>query len=391
MSKNILFYIPTIDQGSGGIRQYSFNMLKMISENDTGEFNFFIYHKRNDKMFLEIIEKKANFKLIPTHFIAKTLIKGYNLLGKVISFLTFEKIIFKKEFYDFLIKKHEIQIVHCPYQFIPKTKKAKLITTMHDVQEIHFPEFFSEDELKNRAVNYPDYMERADTIIVSYNHIKEDLVNFFKINPLKIKTLLIGLNDLWIAEYFNKGIKFDFKTDFESYLLYPANAWKHKNHIKLLEAINFLKNQNKIINFLFTGDFTSDHGLFLINKIEEFELQNQIILKGIVSQDELYSIYQNATGVVVPTLYEAGSYPLYESIYIEKPVVCSNVTSLPETIGDNKFVFNPLDKIDIADKVEKLYFDEDYRNVSRLNAIKMKNELKSNNSIKTIYSVYRNL
>ena len=129
----------------------------------------------------------------------------------------------------------------------------------------------------------------------------------------------------------------------------------------------------------------------MISKIEEFGLQNQIVLKGIVNQDDLYSIYQNASGVVVPTLYEAGSYPLYESLYIEKPVVCSNVTSLPETIGNEQFVFNPLDKNDIADKIEKLYFDENYRNDSKLNSMKMKNELKSNDSIQIIYSIYRSL
>jgi len=391
MSKNILFYIPTINQKSGGIRQYSFNMLKMISENNTGEFNFFVYHKRNDKLFLDIIDQNENFKLIPTHFFPKTLIKLYNSLGKIVTILTFKKLSFKKEFHDFLIKNYDIKIVHCPYQFIPKTKKAKLITTMHDVQELHFPEFFSEEEKRNRAVNYPDYMKRADAIVVSYNHIKEDLIEFFKINPLKINTLLIGLNDLWIAEYFNKGLRFDYKADFSNYLLYPANAWKHKNHITLLKALKVLKDQNKIVNFVFTGDFNNDHGAFLISKIEEFGLQDQIILRGIVNQDELYSIYQNASGVVVPTLYEAGSYPLYESLYIEKPVVCSNVTSLPETIGDDKFVFKPLDKIDIADKIEKLYFDENYRNESKLNAIKMKNELKSNDSIQTIYSIYRSL
>ena len=89
---------------------------------------------------------------------------------------------------------------------------------MHDVQELHFPEFFSEQEKQNRAVNYPDYMKRADTIVVSYNHIKEDLIHFFKINSSKIYTLLIGLNDLWIAEYLNKGIRQEYNQDFSNYL-----------------------------------------------------------------------------------------------------------------------------------------------------------------------------
>lgn len=391
MPKNILFYIPSITQESGGVRQYSFNMLKMISENNTGEFNFFIYHKRKDKLFLDIINKNENFKLIPTHFFSKTLIKLYNFLGKIVSTISFNRFSFKKEFHDFLISNYKIEIVHCPYQFIPKTQKAKLISTMHDVQEIHFPEFFSEKDRKRRAVNYPDYMRRADAIVVSYNHIKQDLINFFKINPSKIYIVIIGLNNLWISEYFNNGLKFHYKKDFSSYLLYPANAWKHKNHIMLLEALKILKDKNKIVNLIFTGDFNSDNGLFLINKIEKYGLQNQIVLKGIINQDDLFSIYQNATGVVIPTLYEAGSYPLYESLYIEKPVICSNVTSLPDTIGDDKYVFNPLDQNDIADKIEKLYFDENYRDESKLNSIRMKNKLKSNDSIKTLYKVYRSL
>ena len=85
MSKNILFYIPTMNQRSGGIRQYSFNMLKMISENNTGEFKFFIYHKRKDKLFLDIIDKNENFQLISTHFFPKTFIKLYNSLGKIVN------------------------------------------------------------------------------------------------------------------------------------------------------------------------------------------------------------------------------------------------------------------------------------------------------------------
>jgi len=391
MSKNILFYIPTMDQGSGGIRQYSFNMLKMISENNTGEFQFFIYHKRKDKMFLDIIDQNENFTLIPVHFFPKTLIKLYNSVGKLVKALSFKKLSFKKEFHDFLISNYDIHILHCPYQFIPKTNKTKLITTMHDVQELHYPEFFTEEERSKRAVNYPDYMNRADAIVVSYNHIKEDLIRFFNINPLKIHTLLIGINDLWIADYFNKGVNIQFDSPFSQYLLYPANAWKHKNHLTLLKALAILKEQGKVVNFIFTGDFESDHGKFLIDKIKELGLTEQIILKGIVTQDELYGIYQRATGVVVPTLYEAGSYPLYESLYIEKPVICSDVTSLPETIGNHKFVFKPLDQTDIADKIEQLYFDDNYRNESQLNSIKMKNELKSNDSIKTVYSLYRNL
>jgi glycosyltransferase involved in cell wall biosynthesis len=391
MTKNILFYIPTINQKEGGVRQYAFNILKTFSENYSEDFTFYIYHKRKDQLFLDIVKENKNFALIQTHLSAKIVIKFQVILHKIIHFLTFKSTKLSLNFLDFLIKKHKIDIIHCPYQYIPKTKLAKLISTMHDVQELHFPEFFTAETLESRAKNYADFIKRSDAVVVSFNHVKEDLIRFFNADKNKIHTLLIGINNLWVTDYFNKETNFEPNFDFDSFLLYPANSWKHKNHLGLIEALRILKGQNKIVYLVFTGDFNNENGTFLISKIKEYGLENQIRLKGIVNQEELYGLYLKSTGVVVPTLYEAGSYPLYESIFIEKPVVCSNVTSLPETIGNDKFVFHPNDYDDMADKIEKLYFDEAYRIESIFNSKKRKNDLKSNDAVKILYNLYHAL
>jgi glycosyltransferase involved in cell wall biosynthesis len=383
MSKNILFYIPTINQHAGGVRQYSFNILKVISENYSDDYNFYVYHKRKDKLFLDIIDQTKNFHLVPRYFVMKTIIKTVNLFLK-----PFKK---KIEFVDFLVRTLDIEIVHSPYQFIPKTTKAKLICTMHDVQELHFPEFFSAAELESRAINYTDFIKRADAIVVSFNHVKHDIVRFFKTKEEKIYTILVGINSLWIVDYFNSKRKISCETKFEIFLLYPANSWKHKNHLGLLEALKILKEQQKIVNLILTGDFSNDHGQFLVDKINEYDLSNQVELKGIVSQEELYSFYMKSRAVVVPTLYEAGSYPLYEALCIEKAVICSNVTSLPETIGNDKFVFNPNDYSDIADKMSRIYFNDIFRTESSENAVKMKNKLQNNDAIAVLYQIYQTI
>jgi len=383
MSKNILFYIPTINQHAGGVRQYSFNILKVISENYSEDYNFYIYHKRKDKLFLDIVDQTKNFHLVPRFFVMKTIIKTANLLLKPLH----KKI----EFIDFLIRKLDIEIIHSPYQFIPKTTKAKLICTMHDVQELHFPEFFSAAELESRAINYTDFIKRSDAIVVSFNHVKQDIVRFFKTKEEKIYTILVGINSLWIVDYFNSKPKLNVETKFEKFLLYPANSWKHKNHLGLIEALKILKEQDKKVNLILTGDFSNDHGQFIVDKINEYGLSDQVELKGIVSQDELYSLYMKSRAVVVPTLYEAGSYPLYEALCIEKAVICSNVTSLPETIGDDKFVFNPNDYLDIADKMNRIYFDDTFRSESGENAVKMKKALQNNDAITVLYQVYQSI
>ena len=388
MAKNILFYIPDINQSWGGVRQYSFNILKMLSENPNKEFVFYIYHEVEDKLFLDIINENYNFNLIKINVVKWRKTKFSIIFNKILILLKLKKRNVTTDF-DRMLKKYSIDIVHCPYQFIPKTNEVKLITTLHDVQEIYFPEFFSPEERAYRAVNYYDFMKRSDTIIVSYNHVKQDLINYFNINKSKIHTLLIGMQFLWVNNFkYNNDFYFE---EVESFLLYPANSWKHKNHIGIIEAIRLLKTQNKIVKIIFTGDFKNDYGMFLIDKIKEYALDNQIIIKGIVSQNELFGLYKNTVGVVVPTLYEAGSYPLYESIFLEKPVVCSNVTSLPETIGNEKFIFNPNDYNDIAGKIEELYFDEEYKKQSIVNSQKMKKKLISNDFVVKLYKLYNSI
>ena len=176
--KNILFYIPTIVQKDGGIRQYAFNILKAFSENYSQDYTFYIYHKRKDPLFLEIAKRQPNFVLIETHFFAKFKIKTAVFFNKILYKLSLEKSSLSLNFLDFLLKKHKINIIHCPYQFIPKTKLAKLICTLHDVQQLHFPDFFTKEEIENRTIVFPDFINRSDAIIVSFDHVKKDLIHF---------------------------------------------------------------------------------------------------------------------------------------------------------------------------------------------------------------------
>ena len=178
MRKNILFYIPNIDQSWGGVRQYSFNILNP-------EFTFYIYNENKDKLFIDIIDRNDNFSLVQSAVDSKFKIKYKNILYKIIYFLTLKKINLKKSnSFDLLLDKYDIDIVHCPYQFIPKADNVKLITTMHDVQELYFPEFFSPEQRAYRAVNYFD--EKGFRLLSTHCHNNESWIvgtKFFVCDP----------------------------------------------------------------------------------------------------------------------------------------------------------------------------------------------------------------
>ncbi len=74
----------------------------------------------------------------------------------------------------------------------------------------------------------------------------------------------------------------------------------------------------------------SDYYPEIAEQVEQLGLEDLVLFTGLVPEDELCWLYRNAVLVTIPTEYEAGSFPLYEAMMQNAPVICSDVTSLPE-------------------------------------------------------------
>ncbi len=363
---NILFYIPKINRGVGGVFQYSYSLLSSLAKSNNV---IFIYNINEEADIFELVDKHENLHLIskkqrkePLFLrVKRKILRGINKILIRTPFKYKINVPYNIETIDYLIKKLKIDIIHCPYQDIQTSSwGTPSITTMHDVQELHFPEFFTSKQRAYRAVNYKKAIDGANAVIVSYNHVKEDIIKYFDKPVNQIYTVLLDMKELWISKISNRNSKILDKCNLpSSFLLYPASSWEHKNHLNLIKAIKELNNSE--IHLVCTGHPTDHYKSKIEPYIKEKGLIDRIKFVGIVSDEELFELYHTCKAVVVPTLYEAGSFPLMESILMQIPVVCSNVTSLPETIGDNRFVFDPLNISDIADKINKIYFDDVFR------------------------------
>lgn len=367
---NILFYIPYISQEWGGVKQYACNLLEQMKEYPD-DVHVTVYHKSSDKDILQIINPAEGLTRVdesdlPFNNFYRAITYFLKSIAKI--FISTEKVENSDFFNRYnvanrLVKRFNIDILHSPYQAVPVCSNVKMISTMHDMQQEYFPDFFTEKELAYREKYYPEYLKRSDLVIVSYQHIKDDVVRLYEIPKDKVHVILLQMDKLWFNNIDKDAVLNQGRLQVpEKYILYPANTWPHKNHLNLLEAILYLKKEkNKLVNVVFTGNYSNEHGEKVEKFVEENGLENQVFFKGIVGNLELFSLYQNTRAVLVPTLYEAGSFPLMESILMGVPVICSNVTSLPETIGNDRYVFNPQDKLSIAQKLELIYEDEIYR------------------------------
>ncbi|MDH6063306.1 glycosyltransferase family 4 protein [Umezakia ovalisporum] len=256
----------------------------------------------------------------------------------------------------------DIDLLHVPYQTPPiYDLPYPFIVTMHDVQELHFPEFFTPEQRAYRAENYWKSLKFASGVVVSFNHVKQDLIKYFHLLESKIYVCPLPYKQIKLASPSKEEAEFYTKkySNLKDFILYPAQTWQHKNHLSLIKVIELIKAQHqRSISLVCTGKKNSFFEETIEKHLINSPVSEQVHFMDIVPETELYWLYKNCALVVVPTLYEAGSFPLLEAMSLTVPVICSSVTSLPETIGDSRFIFDPLNIEQIGDLIMKMLSDK---------------------------------
>lgn len=372
----IAYYIHHTTIKAGGVFTYSVGVLNLLLKSNDIEKIFLIISSESRKSLLNIlnhpkvilvvVDRKnpvIKFKLALSYLSHDIFFLQQNYLGSSTKFnwiISFSNWInpFKSKL-EYL----NADVLHIPIQFSPiYGLDIPIITTMHDLQELIMPENFSAGERLHRALNSKKAVDDSDQIIVSFNHVKQDVIKYFNLRDDQISVCPPPFHEEWFVNKSGTAsdeLKVKYKLE-DKFLLYPAATWKHKNHITLFNALKVLKAKNHIVQLICTGNKT-DYCDELISSAEKLEIVNQVKFLGIVSEEDLVGLYKLTSLVVIPTAYEAGSGPLYEAMRYGVPVICSNVTSLPEAIGSDDFTFNPDDPQRIAELILKGLNDEEFR------------------------------
>ena len=134
-----------------------------------------------------------------------------------------------------------------------------------------------------------------------------------------------------------------------------------KNHLGLIEAAATLRDKHTLhIPLVFSGR-KSDYYPSLKKRINDLGLAGQVQFLGFVTPLELQSLYRLCRCVIIPTKFEAASFPLWEAFLAGAPTACSNITSLPRQAGIAALTFDPSDENEIADCLRRLWEDGELR------------------------------
>ena len=343
-----------VDKDGGGVYQYTQSIIDALKEDKTKKYIIFCngHDSRFDNYGLEVRKiDKTKSKLL------EKVVRGVQYLLFIRKPFFFTKNELKN--FDDIDMFLSPAISAYPHFYMNKP----FVFTLHDMQERYYPDFFSRYERVIRWLNNRTLAKSATKIICESYFVKNDIVKFTQVNEDKINIIQSPPPE----EFLN--YKFD-KNNFEivrqkynlpqKYILYPAQCWFHKNHIKLVEALDLVQKKCDDVYLILTGSQQNNYNN-LIKRIDELGLNKKVKHLGYIDYEDLPYLYKMSQMLVMPTLFESVSIPIYEAFALEVPVCSSNVVALPEQVGDAGLIFNPHDINDIAEKILMYLKDEDLR------------------------------
>jgi glycosyltransferase involved in cell wall biosynthesis len=118
-------------------------------------------------------------------------------------------------------------------------------------------------------------------------------------------------------------------------------------------------------------------------------IQQSVRFLGFVPLETLRVFYDEAVAFLFPSLYEGFGLPPLEAMAHGTPVVTSNVSALPETVGDAAVLVNPENVFDIARGIREVLLDDEFREQLRQKGFQQVRRFSWDVTAQRVLEVYR--
>ena len=232
------------------------------------------------------------------------------------------------------------------------------VLTMHDIQHVHYPEFFSWQTRLSRGVTYGLSAHYASYLQANSQYTKQDLLrNFPALSPEQIEVIPSGVQAEKFAAPPTEDESSALRGLHERFLFFPAQLWPHKNHLTLLKALKQIEAKHGAkIPLVLTGEkFSAAPGIFQFVAEQSMAYVRHL---GKVTFQEMVALYQKAAFMITATVHESSSLPILEAAAAGAPVIASRIPPIEE-LGQvlQLNLFDPLDVEGLARLIVALWDD----------------------------------
>ena len=289
------------------------------------------------------------------------------------------------------LRRERAALFHAPHYVLPPLTPCRSVVTIHDCIHLRFPQYLPHrlGYAYARSALWIAAHRSARVLTVS-EASKRDILRYFSIPPSKIQVIYNAIDERF-GETPSEEDVFRVRERYQlhdPYVLYAGNIKPHKNLERLIEAFHLLRRDSlEHVKLLIIGDEISKYAT-LRRAVHRFKLHQHVRFFGFVPDRTLAVLYRLAGVFVFPSLYEGFGLPPLEAMASGAPVVTSNVSSLPEVVGDAAMMIDPHEPAEIAQAMRRVLTEPALAQDLRRRGLARVKEFSWERSVRRIREVY---
>jgi glycosyltransferase involved in cell wall biosynthesis len=262
----------------------------------------------------------------------------------------------------FEIGRLHLDLLHSPDFIPPFSRNCKSVITIHDLAFLLYPHF-----LTNEAARYYGQIDQAvrhtDHIIAVSESTRRDTINLLGVPENKITVIYEAANPIFREidkELARRHVVETYGLE-QPYILFVSTVEPRKNLPGLLQAYRKLRDDYRCAEKLVLAGGRGWLSEEVYATIDQLNLSDHVRVLGRVPSEHLVHLYNAARVLVHPSFYEGFGLPPLEAMHCGTPVIVSNVSALPEVVGDAAILIDPHDIDGLTVAMWRVLTDEDLR------------------------------
>nr|MBA2601905.1 glycosyltransferase family 4 protein [Actinomycetota bacterium] len=235
-------------------------------------------------------------------------------------------------------RRRHIDLVHHAGGIVPMVRAARPILTIHDLQYLYYPEYFTRAKLSYLKRMVPRSCETARLVLTPSEFTRRTVIERMNIDPEVVVVVPHGISPRESADG-EGNIRKRYGIE-GRFFLYPAITYPHKNHLVLIEAFARTLKVHSDVTLVLTGAKGSIE-VKVAKSVRELGIESNVRRLGYIPSHDLDALYDEAVALTFPSRFEGFGAPVLEAMARGCPVIAADATALPEVVGDSGCLVSP--------------------------------------------------
>lgn len=251
--------------------------------------------------------------------------------------------------------------------------RPRTAVTLYDLIPLLNPEdYLNSDWTRDWYMDRVASLKRSDIMLSISEHARQEAIGALGIDGSRIVNISSAISDIFVPRPIGGTEQHMLESRFGirgRYVMYSGAMESRKNLERLLEAFSLLPAEIRADHHLVIAGKVSDtHREQLSRVAKHLGIADRLLLTGYITDDELVTLYSACSLYVFPSLHEGFGLPALEAMACGAPTIGSATTSVPEVIGRDDALFDPLNSVAISASIHRALIDQDFNRSLREHA-----------------------